>query len=105
MENGYKTRDIEGAVINKRYSISASYDGKAIRLRNNSDDISLAESGNIGYPEANSWMLIGANPYGSTASSGYYLKGAVYSARIYNRALTDEEREVNYKADQKRYGV
>ena len=33
------------------------------------------------------------------------LKGILYSVRIYNRALTDEEIEHNYQLDRQRFGI
>ena len=44
-------------------------------------------SGTIAKPGYNTPMVIGCNPYGNMYSASM-LKGKIYSARIYNRALT-----------------
>jgi len=103
---GQSYQDIKKYTINSntKYSISGSYDGKVLKSRLNASAYTkVSKVGAIGYPGGNTWMVLGANPSGSVAQSGYYLKGNIYSARVYNRALTEEEGYVNYQADKKRY--
>ena len=49
-------------------------------------------------------MAVGANPT-TTGASGGWFNGNMYSVRIYNRALTDEERYHNYLVDKERFGL
>ena len=49
-------------------------------------------------------MILGANPnYDRSIASPF--NGNMYAARIYNRALTDEEILHNQRIDMERYGV
>lgn len=61
---------------------------------------------NTGYvkPATGSKFIIGGTPLvGAGANTGF--KGTIYSVRIYNRALTEEEIEENYKIDKQKYGI
>lgn len=92
-------------VTNKKYSLSGSYSGNKLKLYElgvlqNQSDL----SGSLGMPEKNTVMMIGANPYDKNPTE-YYLKGKVYSVRIYNRALSDEEVKQNYTVDKVRFGL
>lgn len=92
-------------VTNKKYSLSGSYSGNKLKLYElgvlqNQSDL----SGSLGMPEKNTVMMIGANPCDKNPTE-YYLKGKVYSVRIYNRALSDEEVKQNYTVDKVRFGL
>ncbi len=81
------------------YNISGTYDGKALNLY--IDGVLHATktiSGTIGQPVSNTVMAIGANPSGSTAD-GNFANIKVYSARIYNKALSQTEIKKNLNAD------
>lgn len=52
----------------------------------------------------NTVIALGTNPTGSTAQNEY-LNGNIYSARIYNRALTADEIYHNYLVDKERFGL
>ncbi len=45
-----------------------------------------------------------ASGSGAENADGYRWTGNIYSLRVYNRALSDEEIEFNYKIDQNRFG-
>ena len=38
-------------------------------------------------------------------ANGWRLKGKIYSIRVYNRALTQDEINHNYEIDKKRFGI
>lgn len=88
----------------KKYSLSGVYDTTTLSLFENGQKVSGNTTGNLGFPRNNTVMAIGANPNGNNATGGY-LKGKVYCARIYNRALTDEEVRKNYEIDKIRFGI
>ena len=92
--------------VNKRYSVSGSYDGEMIKLRTSglSSYNEIATTGTIGHTIDNTCMVLGANPKGTQAESQYF-NGEINSVRIYNRALSDEEKAINYLNDMQRYGV
>lgn len=59
--------------------------------------------GKIESPQRNTVMAIGTNPAGNSLPNGYYSDIDVYSCRIYNRGLTEEEVQINSNADERRY--
>ena len=84
--------------------MSGKYDGKYISLfKNNNKANSELIEGTI-KPTNNTIMVLGANPNGNVVE-GNYFNGTIYSVRIYNRALTDDEVMQNYKIDKMLYGV
>ena len=92
---------------NSAYYISGSYDNKKIKLLAMNYCTyyqEVAEIGSIGNPKNNTVMMLGSNPSGNLAT-GPYFNGAIYSARIYSKALSDEERAVNYATDKERYNL
>ena len=89
--------------IGKTYIVQATYDGKEIKLYVNGElQGTLQVEGTIGNPTNNTIVMLGSNPNG-TAAKGNYYKGTIYTARIYNRALTESELNKNYNSDSKRY--
>jgi prepilin-type N-terminal cleavage/methylation domain-containing protein len=89
--------------LNIKYTISISYDNSHLKLYiNGALASSLSTPGNIKNPISNTILVLGANPVGSTVN-GNYLNGKIYSARIYNRVLTDDEIHLNYEADRERF--
>lgn len=87
---------------NFKYYLSGNYNGKILTLSENGNITTLEKQGNIKYPEENTILAIGANPYGENVT-GSFLKGKIYSIRIYNRALTSQEIQDNYKIDKARF--
>ena len=52
------------------------------------------------------WMCGQKYPFMiSGYSGGWRMKGKIYSIRVYNRALTQEEINHNYQMDKKRFGI
>lgn len=66
----------------------------------NGDKYSLEVNAPISYA-SNTIYALGGNPSGT--SCGMFTKEKIYSIRIYNRALTDEEVLQNYNMDKAIY--
>ena len=99
--NGYKTIDISKRyTVNKIYSLSGSYNGRTAKFFENGDKYSLEVNAPISYA-SNTIYALGGNPSGT--SCGMFTKEKIYSIRIYNRALTDEEVLQNYNMDKAIY--
>lgn len=103
---------------NKIYSISGSF-GKMVLDTDDSgmayetvaqllgingqiDGIDL--NSNYIKPATGSSFIIGGNPLAGVGAIPQF-KGTIYSVRIYNRALTEEEIKENYEIDKIRYGI
>ena len=81
----------------KKYNFTCTYDGQNIKLYIDGELQSEEKvSGIIGKPDSNTVMAIGVNPSGNIADGFSPIK--VYSARIYDRALSQEEIQQNIKA-------
>ncbi len=94
----------ENYKINKKYCLSGSYDGKIQKLYTNGNKQELLQEGEIKYPGSNTIMVLGGNPIRNECP-GNYLDGKIYSVRIYDRALSEEEVMNNYEIDKARFGV
>ncbi len=90
--------------VDKKYSLSGSYDEHNVIFYENNNKTLNEIEGTIGTTKYNTIMILGANPGGKRAID-CWLNGTIYSVRIYNRALTDEEVKSNYFIDQIRYNV
>ena len=90
----------------KRYSIDKLYKLSSISVQYNPDVMYLnsKELGlNVG---SETWMCGQKYPFMiSGYSGGWRMKGKIYSIRVYNRALTQEEINHNYMVDKARYGI
>lgn len=89
---------------NKKISISGTYDGEKMVTRTNSGYGYSNTKGTIGKPGDNTYMVLGGNPNGTTINQEKF-SGTIYSARLYSKALTDEEQSTNYLADKARYNL
>ena len=87
---------------NKIYSLSAKYNGESADFFENGQKYSLAIKGSLYYSD-NTVTVIGGNPSGNNCFS--FAQEKVYSVRIYNRALTDEEILQNYEVDKATFGL
>jgi len=102
INGGYKTIN-SGYTIKPdvTYNISLTYDGQHLKLYVNSDqefkEFELNAPGKIENPRNSTVMAVGVNPSGNTAGDGGFAKMKVYSIRIYNKALTEEEILDNYE--------
>ena len=88
----------------RRYTISGTYDGSKLKRMTSNNYAELEQTGTIGTTKSNTYMVLGGNPVRSEYQEGAY-HGTIYSARVYSRALSDEEKSVNYMADKDRYKV
>ena len=92
-------------VANKKISLSGSYSSNKMKLYQLGVlQQESSTTGSLGMPKNDTVMMIGANPYGEIPTEGR-LKGKVYSVRIYNRALSEEEVKQNYTVDKVRFGL
>lgn len=103
MPNSWNSTEYK-AENNKKKSISGSYNGERVVNRINSGYEYLDITGTIKKPTNNTYMILGGNPNG-TSLEFYPFAGSIYSARMYSRALTDEEQSTNYLADKARYNL
>ncbi len=88
----------------KKYCVSTSYDGKVIKLYINGNiDNSMDIEGIINNPKDGGSLAIGANV--SSIRVDNFFNGSVYSARYYNRALSQNEINRNYYIDKIRFGI
>ena len=55
-------------------------------------------------PATGSYMIVGGTPLAG-AGANTQLKGTIYSIRIYNRALSEDELKENYEIDKIKYGL
>ena len=91
--------------LNKKEVLSTSYDKSTIKLYSNGAFYDKKDvAGTIQSPTNSTIMAIGANPDASTVTGGYY-KGNVYSVRMYDRPLTEEEVYHNYMYDKERFNL
>ena len=89
---------------NKIYSLSGSYNSQIISLYQNGLKTTTELSGSMKSAEKNTSLCLGTNPSADVGKS-QWLNGKIYSVRIYNRALTDDEVQVNYKLDASRFNI
>jgi hypothetical protein len=88
---------------NSTYYVVGTYDNNQIKLYVNGIQVNaLTISGNI--TSTSVPMCLGTNP--ATGGGGIrYLTGKIYTAQIYNRALTQTEITQNFNALRGRYGI
>ena len=85
---------------NDVHTITGTFDGTTAKLYIDSVLVDTKEVGNAAIKSANNTpMVIGCNPNPNGCDTGYNLNGKVYSAKIYNRALTESEIKQNMNAD------
>ena len=102
---GYKTAAAPNAYVKqKKYSLSGSYDGSVIIFWENDNKYTNPQEGTIKKPNNSTVLAIGTNPSGSSGAE-QYVAMKVYSVRIYDRALTDEEIAQNHAVDKTRFGI
>lgn len=90
----------------KRYLVENLYKKNSISVQYNPDVMYLNSKKlelNVG---SETWMNSSQYPFMiSGYSSGWRMKGKIYSIRVYNRSLTQEEINHNYMVDKARYGI
>lgn len=94
---------------NTKYSLTLQYDGSNILYRENDIKYNTYAEGRIKEPINSTRFALGVNAsgenYDNMESSEAFNNFEVYSVRIYNRALTDEEISQNYNVDKERFGI
>ena len=83
---------------NRAYDIVGTYDGSTLKLY--VDGVLVASesiSGTIKKPNYSTVMALGANPYVEVVEEEF-LNGTIYSARIYNKALSNSRVKHNYSS-------
>lgn len=99
------TYTAEGLVKqNKIFCCSGTYDGTRINYRYDSVYRYKDIAGTIATPMDNTYMVLSGNPGGKTIQDNWF-SGTIHSARVYDRALTDEEMSVNFLNDLARYNM
>ena len=91
----------------KRYLVENLYKKNSISVQYSPDAMYLNSKKLENSVVSTSWSAVPKYPFMISAySSGYYkLKGKIYSIRVYNRALTQDEINHNYQMDKKRFGI
>ena len=94
---------------NTKYSLTLQYDGSNILYRENDIKYNTYAEGRIKEPINSTRFALGVNAsgenYDNMESSEAFNNFEVYSVRIYNRALTDDEVSQNYNVDKERFGI
>ena len=89
---------------NKTYTITAVYDGTALKLYINGElTSSLNASGTIKNPQDNTVTAIGTNPYKDQPGLDGFANMNIYSVRVYERGLSQQEVITNYEVNRKRF--
>lgn len=95
----------EDAQLQEIYCVSISYDGTNENMYVNGNKIgNISIEGTIKGPTNSTVYALGVNPINSNPQQEWF-RGKIYSAAIYNRALTEEEVMQNYQVDKLRYGI
>lgn len=103
--NGYKSQSASSSIAPGRtYSLSGSVDSNQIMFFENGSKYTLTWNGTINYAASNTALCLGTNPSGNVGK-GNWLNGNIYSVRIYNRALTEDEVKTNYNMDKTRFNI
>ena len=103
-EYSYATSTIT-ASTSTIYNASTSFDGTNQKIHVFGEEVATTPlTDTIKSPSGNTPLAVGVNPNG-TSTDGSWFKGQIYSIRLYNRALTDDEIYHNYLVDKERFGV
>ena len=104
----YYTLKSNDSNSNMKYSMTLKYDGTNINFRENENKYSLPIVGIIKAPVSSTIFALGVNPIGNNYTiekEEAFNNFEVYSVRIYNRALSEEEIIQNYNVDKNRFGI
>ena len=93
--------------LNVKNTLTYTNDGKQHKLYLNGNLINsnIDENRVLGFPTNNTVMALGTNPNGSDNIGLESFKGYIYSARMYDRVLTENEIKNNYNIDKSRFGI
>ena len=107
IDSNYRTINTELKESTSTYIATLTYGESSLKFYVNGQLIGTYNDSNhkgITYPLYNTYLMLGVKPSGKKPQQEYY-KGIIYSVRIYNRALTDEEIKNNYNVDKYRFDV
>ena len=93
--------------MKKRYFVENLYRKNSISVQYNPDLMYLNSEKLTNNLASESWGSPSSYPiaFGFYGNNNYRLKGKIYSIRIYNRALTQDEINHNYIVDKARFGI
>ena len=91
-------------IPNKLYSLSGRIGFTGISLNENSTQYNNPIEGDVTKTTKDTVFVLGVNPSGEQAMSEFF-NGKIYSVRLYNRILSDEEVKYNYEIDKVRFGI
>lgn len=95
--SGYQSARLEEPLpLNEKVHLVGTFDGTSSKLYINGElKATKTASGTIKAPGNNTTLSLGGNPNGTTCNVPC-LNGKIYSARVYSRALSQEEINQNY---------
>ena len=103
INGGYKEIKVSGIKLNTKYNVSLTYDGNNVNMYvNGVKQTPISVSGTVGAPTKNTYVALGTNPVRSEPYNQYF-SGTLYSARIYERPLSEEEIINNRTIDDETY--
>ena len=106
VNNEYQYLSIDNFDSTIKNTLTITSNGKESKLYLNGNLVKsiIVENGIISYPNNSTIMALGTNPESSTNIQLESYKGNIYSARMYNRVLTEQEVKNNYEVDRLRFG-
>ena len=93
---------------NQIYSMSLAYDGSYSYFSENGKMYINEQTGKIADPKYSTVFALGTNPSGENSKpgvNGVLANIEIYSVRIYNRSLSQEEINKNYESDVSRFNI
>lgn len=97
-------RSNENIITNKKYSLSGRIGISGIYLNVNTTQYNNPIEGDVTKTTKDTVFVLGVNPSGEQAMSEFF-NGKIYSVRLYNRILSDEEVKYNYEIDKVRFRI
>ena len=93
--------------MKKKYFVENLYKKNSISVQYNPDLMYLNSERLTNNLASESWSSTSSYPiaFGFYGNNAYRMKGKIYSIRIYNRALTQDEINHNYMVDKVRFGI
>ena len=93
--------------MKKRYFVENLYKKNSISVQYNPDLMYLNSEKLTNNLAGESWSSPSSYPiaFGFYGNNAYRMKGKIYSIRLYNRALTQDEINRNYIVDKARFGI
>lgn len=104
INSGYRSLTY-GYNLGSLETVTSSYDQNEIKLYSNGVlNNKLSYPGAITSPANSTILAIGTNTTGTSAGATFF-NGNIYSVRIYDRTLTDEEVYHNYMYDKEKFNL